>query len=134
MHTPLQYDYRLMDWSKKCASWCWENHKDSYISYTIDINITIFTFKIFLMSEGKQLLWHVVYFVRWAYIYTFRSLSLIRILIVCVCVIHSLFNDTWSAEQLFGNTWRWLCSMNLKGIWKGLSSVSINNHKLGWWL
>lgn len=57
-----------------------ENHKDSYISYTIDINIIIFTFKIFL-------LWHVVYFVRLAYIYTFRSLSLIRILILYVLYI-----------------------------------------------
>jgi hypothetical protein len=84
---PLQYDYRLIDWSKECASWCWENHKDSYISYTVDINITIFTFKIFLVSEGKQLLWHVVCFVRWAYIYTFRSLSLMRILILCVLYI-----------------------------------------------
>jgi len=25
------------------------------------------------VSEGKQLLLHVVYFVTWAYIYTFRS-------------------------------------------------------------
>jgi len=50
-----------------------------------------------------------------------------------VCVLHSLFNDTLSAEQLFGNMWCWLCSMNLKGIWQRLWSVSINNHKLGWW-
>jgi len=34
---PLQYCYRLMGWSKECASWCWGNHKDSYISYTVDI-------------------------------------------------------------------------------------------------
>jgi hypothetical protein len=77
---PLQYDYRLMDCSKECASWCWENHKNLYISYTIDINIIISTFKIFL-------LWHVVYFVRLAYIYTFRSLSLLRILILYMLYI-----------------------------------------------